>query len=128
MRLFAVTEAHYVDEIGELQKIAGVPELGYKYFGEYTGNYPYQAASKAFTGLQKHMNKFHKTGKWFHDYDHDHPPDIVFTMQDVESMESRKYHGHRIPAHQGDREIVGSSGRVRHYRWESKVRQIRDNQ
>lgn len=120
-----MTEAHYINGDGDMTKIDGVPEYGYKYFGEYTGVWPYNAASKAFTGLQKHMNKFNKTGRWFQDYDPDQPPDIIFTIEDVETSVSMQYRGERVPAHQGERQVVSSSGRVRNYRWENKITKLK---
>jgi hypothetical protein len=122
-RLFAVSEAYYLRG-GDLEPIAGVPEHDMMYFGEYSGKTPRQASSKAFTGLQKHMKKFHKTGKWFPDYDPDRPPEMVFQLVDVESREFNYYHGVRVPAHQGNRKITNADGRVREYRWDNKVTKI----
>jgi hypothetical protein len=124
MRLFAVTEAYYLNAEGDMVNISGVPEHGYKYFGEYTGIWPYVAASKAFTGLQKHMHKFYRGGKWFRDYDPDQPPIIIFTIEDVETNIGTRYRGERVAAHQGNRQVVSSSGRVRNYRWENVITKL----
>jgi hypothetical protein len=124
LRMFAVSEALYIVDKKPIP-IAGVPEYGQLYYGEYTGRYPYQAASKAFTGLQKHMKKFNDTGDWFPDYDPDTPPEIMFKLVDVSSMEESHYHGIRVAAHQGDRIVTNANdGRVRNYRWDNKVSKI----
>lgn len=123
IRLFAVSEAYYIANNTHIP-IAGVPEYGMRYFGEYTGIYPYQAATKAFTGLQKHMKKF-KNGGWFPGYDPENPPEIYFTLVDVATQESDYYKGKRIPAHQGRRQVVNASdGRVRNYRWDNKITKL----
>jgi hypothetical protein len=123
-RLFAVAEAYYYID-GNPNEIAGVPEYERKYYGEYTGVYPYQAASKAFTGLQKHIKKFYKSGDWFPGYDPEEPPVITFKLVDVNNDEADWYQGYRIPAHQGVREVINKSdGRIRRYRWENKVVKI----
>lgn len=126
-RLFAVAEAYYI--VGDndvLNEIAGVPEYGQKYFGEYTGEYPYQAANKAFTGLQKHMNKFHNKDnkEWFPGYDPENPPVIIFKLVDVGSDEGVYYQGVRVPHHQGERRIINADGRERIYRWDTKVKKL----
>lgn len=123
-RLFAVSEAYYLIN-GDPEPIAGVPEYGQMFFGEYSGQYPYQAASKAFTGLQKHMKKFHNgNDTWFPGYDPEQPPEIMFKLVDVDTLEGDYYHGERVPAHQGERVVVNNDGRVRHYRWDNKVTKI----
>jgi len=121
---FSVSEAYYIVDKDPID-IAGVPEYGTKYFGEYSGKYPKQAASKAFTGLHKHMKKFYKTGDWFPGYNPENPPIIYFTLVNIDTDVSGNYIGTRIPAHQGNRSIVNSNdGRVRNYRWENKVRKL----
>lgn len=124
-RLFAVPEAYYMSpDQNNWVSIAGVPEFGQMYFGEYSGKYPNQAASKAFTGLQKHIKKFSK-GDWFPDVDPENPPEIIFKLVDVETQEGDYYHGVRVPAHQGERVVVNAKdGRVRRYKWDNKVRKI----
>lgn len=128
LRLFAVAEAYYYID-GNPNVIAGVPEYERKYYGEYTGVYPYQAASKAFTGLQKHIKKFYKTGDWFPGYNPEEPPVISFKLVDVNNGEEDWYQGRRIPHHQGVREVINQTdGRIRRYRWKNKVVKISDDQ
>lgn len=131
--MFGVSEAYYLNsKTDQLVTIAGVPGYDMDYYGEYTGNYPYQAASKAFTGLQKHMKKFHgqrKSKPWFPGYDPENPPDIVFKMVEINDdddiVDEDWYIGKRVPARQGRRVIVNSTdGRIREYKWESKVRKF----
>lgn len=131
LRLFAVSEAYYViNGDDELIEIAGVPAYGQLYFGEYTGRYPYQAAHKAFTGLQKYMKRFHRGGRnidkdWFPGYDPANPPMIVFRLVDLSEPDNEMfYRGVRLPHHQGERTVVNADGRTRTYRWESKVDKI----
>lgn len=123
MRTFAVSEAHYIHNNTHFP-IAGVPGYNEEFFGEYTGKYPYEAASKAFTGLQKHMKKFYKTGDWFPHYDPEQPPVIIYKLveMDTDNDVVLMYRGERTPAHQGDRTVVNKSdGRIRHYRWDNNI-------
>jgi len=123
-RLFAVKEAYY--NIKGNRSIAGVPPHGYMYFGEYTGS-PSQASKKAFTGLQKHMKKYYKDKdtNWFPGYRPADPPPITFMMVDVANPEIQMwYRGIRVPAHQGNRIIENSDGRIRRYKWDSKVTRL----
>jgi hypothetical protein len=128
-RLFAVKEAHYTNGQDQERSIAGVPPNGYLYFGEYTGS-PSQAAKKAFTGLQKHMKKYHNDDagggrRWFPGYNPSNPPVITFMMVDVADPDTPLwYTGKRIPAHQGNRIIENSDGRIRKYKWDSKVQRL----
>ena len=97
--------------------IAGVPEYGKDTFGLYSGKYPYVAASKAFSNLQKHMKKFSKD--WFPDYEPDNPPTIIFLLRRLSDKKIFAYQGRRKTAPQskdGPR-IVESEGRTRVYRW-----------
>lgn len=131
--MFGVAEAYYLNvDTDELIAIAGVPEYDMDYYGEYTGNYPYQAASKAFTGLQKHMKKFYRQREgqpWFPGYNPENPPDIIFKMIEVDTGEEDWYHGERVPAHQGRRVVVNDTdGRVREYKWENKVKKFDPNE
>lgn len=120
--VYGVTEAFYVVN-EDARPIKGIPSHGMVYFGEYTGPFPYLAASKAFTGIQKYMKKWNGTGtvEWFPDYDPKEPPEIIFTMENVETGWTGTYHGTRVPAHQGKRTVVNDDGRVRNYQWENKV-------
>lgn len=120
--MYGITEAFYI--INEVPRpIKGIPSYGMEYYGEYTGPYPYLAASKAFTGIQKYLKKWQDsgTGDWFPGYDPEDPPEIIFTLENVMTGKSNIYHGTRIPAHQGDRTVVNADGRIRNYRWENKV-------
>lgn len=124
--VYGVTEAFYI--INENPRpIKGIPSHDMEYFGEYTGPFPYLAASKAFTGIQKYMKKWWKsgTGNWFPDYDPEDPPDIIFTMENVMTGKSAIYHGTRVQAHQGKRTVINADGRVRNYQWENKVVKLR---
>jgi hypothetical protein len=124
-KLYAITDAYYI--IGEdVIKIKGIPSYGMKYYGEYVAQYPYEAATKACTGIYKYMKKYHNTGTggWYPGYQPDKPPDIVFNLENVETEQNQRYHCSRIPAHQGARVITGNKGRTRHYKWDNKVTKL----
>lgn len=125
-RHYTVTDAFYIDTAGVKRKIAGVPEYGTDYFGDYHGDYPYIAATKAFTGLQKHMKKFHQQREepWFPNYDPEDPPVIRFLIQDTEGGKQYAYQGRRVRAPQsqaGPRMVAGDGGRVREYNWANEI-------
>lgn len=127
-RLYAVKEAYYSqeDDQDRGRPIAGIPPYGFKYFGEYTGS-PSQASKKAFTGLQKHMKKYHKDSDWFPGYDPSTPPKITFMMVDVSDPDTPMWYvGRRIPAHQGNRVIKNKDGRIRNYKWDAKVEKVKE--
>lgn len=133
-KLYSVTDAYYVGRDGEPLIMDGVPEYGRDYFGEYTGKYPSEAASKAFTGLQKHIKNF---PSWFPGYREDDPFPIIYVIQeptlpsehtagDMKADTKHTYYGKRIPAHQGTRKIVSPDGRIRVYKWDNKITKIDD--
>lgn len=122
--MYSVARAYYL--IGDdMIDIKGIPQYNENYYGDYTGKYPYVAASKAATGIYKHLKKFYKGG-WFPDYDPEEPPEIVFILTNMETGEHVQYHGARVPAHQGNRTLVGDQGRVRNYKWDNIVTKIED--
>jgi len=134
-KLYRVVEAYYADNQANLRPIPGVPTRETEDFGEYIHKHPSSAASKAFTGLQRYMKKYHnyKGRTWFPGYDPDQPPLIVFKLKrygtpdadDDTDTWTRWYSGERIPAHQGKRVIVNKTdGRVRVYRWDNKVKAL----
>jgi hypothetical protein len=124
-KYFTITDAYYLDTNENLIAIPGIPSYGKNSYGSYSGTYQYQAASKAFTGIQKFLKKFHKDG-WFDDanYNPDSPPSIVFNLIDIESQKSQYYIGNREPASQGQRKVINSDGRVRNYKWNNKIKKI----
>ena len=125
-RNFSVSSAYYINNDDELIEISGVPEYNKDYYGKYTGDYPYQGATKAFTGLQKHMKKFNMYDDidWFPGYDENHPPEIVFKMVDTDTLEEFEYYGVRKPSPQGQRTIVNNDGRVREYKWVNHIQKL----
>ena len=118
---YSIVKAYYI--IGDsVLNIPGVPEYNRKYFGEYSGKYPYEAASKAFTGLQKHIKKF---SDWFPEYNEEHPFEIIYVLENVENDTQTTYHGKRVPAHQGQRELINyNTGRKRIYKWDNQIVKI----
>lgn len=130
--MYGVTKAYYIiDE--ELIPVAGVPPFNEKVFGEYRPDNKgdiIKVAKRAFTGLQKHMKKFHTQTKsdgepWFPYYDPDNPPLIAFELIEIESGQTFNFIGQRIPAHQGPRIVINANdGRVRQYLWENIVEML----
>ena len=128
MKTFVISEAYYLNG-NDLVTIAGIPSQNnddmYSY-GTYTGKYPYVAASKAFTGLQKYLKKFHKDSEWFPGYDPKNPPSIVYNLINVETGKSQYYQGYRVPALQGNRTVINSEdGRIREYKWDNIINKIK---
>jgi hypothetical protein len=124
MTIFGVSEAMYINTNDQPVEIVGIPEPGNTYFGTYTGEFS-KAASKAFTGLHKFMKKYAADG-WFPEYEVDNPPDIIFTLIEVdpktkEVFRTKHYYGSRVLHRQGPKTIVSKDGRVRHYIWDNKI-------
>lgn len=125
-KYFTITDAYYLDHNSDLITIPGIPPYNEQGYGSYSGNYQYQAASKAFTGIQKFLKKFHTDG-WFSeaDYDPDNPPSVVFNLLNIETQKSQYYIGNRIPAVQGERKVINSNdGRTRSYKWNNEIKKI----
>ena len=126
-RHYTIVDAIYFDEQGTRHEIAGVPEYNTDKYGDYWGRYPYIAASKAFTGIQKHMKKFEKQRKgqlWFPNYDPDKPPIVIFIIQDVLTGKNYAYQGQRVRAPQSrdaPRIIQNADGRTRIYNWVNDI-------
>lgn len=130
LKTFTVTQAVYYDENDVQRKIAGVPEYGSDSFGQYTGYYPYEAASKAFSGLQRHMKMFHKQRMptWFPAYDPESPPVMIFIIRDIDSERRYAYQGQREFAPQSvdaPRVVTGPDGRVRAYNWINNIKPLK---
>ena len=126
-KYFTIIDAYYLDANDDLIPIPGIPPYKEKNYGLYSGDYQYQAASKAFTGIQKFLKKFHNDG-WFKDanYNPDHPPSIVFNLLNHENNKAQFYIGNRLPSTQGNRKVVNSEdGRIRNYKWVNDVKKIK---
>ena len=127
---FAIVNAVYYDTEGTQRLIAGVPEYYSDHFGDYNAKYPYEAASKAFTGLQKHLKKFRNQRQapeepWFPNYDPENPPIIIFVIQDLTNNKQYAYQGQRIRHVQsidGPRIVRNENDdRVREYNWANDI-------
>ncbi len=131
-RHYTVVDAVYFDVDGDKHEIAGVPEYNTDHYGDYWGHYPYIAASKAFTGLQKHMKKFYRQRveePWFPNYSPDNPPVIIFIIQDTGNGKNYAYQGQRIKAPQSrtaPRVIQNPDGRIRTYNWVNDILPLKD--
>ena len=131
-RYYKIVDAVYFDDDDNKHNIAGVPEYDTEYYGDYSGHYPYIAASKAFTGLQKHMKKFYKQrpgNPWFPNYRPDKPPTIIFIINDNLNGKNYAYRGRRIRAPQSidkPRIIRNADGRIRKYLWKNDIYRLKD--
>jgi hypothetical protein len=117
-----IIQAAFLNKEYETSPISGIPEYHSKKKGEFHGKTPRLAASKALTSIYAHLKKYQD--EWFPTVDLEHPPNIVFVIENVDTQKKYAYIGSRVTAPQSrnePRRITNKDGRVRVYKWINKL-------
>lgn len=105
--------------------ITGIPSQQ-EDWGKYSAVYPQDAASKAYSNVQKYIKKYRDP--WFMDIEPDKP--MVLVLHETSERESKRgpddyiYYVFREVAQQsrnGPRVVVNVRGRVREYKWKNRA-------
>ncbi len=116
---FTVIDAAMVSPEGDTTPINGIPSYHKGTFGRFTAKYPYIAAEKALTSINKHLVKYKD---WFPTYDKKNPPSFIIVIKNIDTDKKYAYIGTRVARPQ--RVILGIYGRNRLYQWNNHVKPI----